>query len=373
MTAPFSYAHSAHTDWEVAMGEVLARLERPATGNLGFLYLSDHYEGEIADILTRLREETGVAHWVGSVGIGVIATRTEYLDTPALAVMLGTFPEDGFRVFPESTEMDRAGGGPRLPDGEAPYFAVVHGDPRTPDLERLVARQADQTRSGFLVGGLTSSRGQGAQIADGVIHGGLSGVAFGTGVRVATRLTQGCSPIGPQHRITEASRNVIGTLDGRPALDVLNEEMGELLARDLRRAAGHIFAAMPVPGSDRADYLVRNLIGADTERRFLAIAKMVEPGEAIMFCRRDGASAQADLDRMLGELRQAVAGRTILGGVYFSCLGRGENLFGPGSAELNAIAAGLGEFPLVGFFANGEISHDRLYGYTGVLTLFLGE
>ena len=31
----------------------------------------------------------------------------------------------------------------------------------------------------------------------------------------------------------------------------------------------------------------------------------------------------------------------------------------------------LGEFPLVGFFANGEISLDRLYGYTGVLALIL--
>jgi len=26
--------------------------------------------------------------------------------------------------------------------------------------------------------------------------------------------------------------------------------------------------------------------------------------------------------------------------------------------------------PLVGFYANGEISHDRIYGYTGVLALF---
>jgi hypothetical protein len=25
---------------------------------------------------------------------------------------------------------------------------------------------------------------------------------------------------------------------------------------------------------------------------------------------------------------------------------------------------------LVGFFANGEIYHNRLYGYTGVLTVF---
>jgi small ligand-binding sensory domain FIST len=27
--------------------------------------------------------------------------------------------------------------------------------------------------------------------------------------------------------------------------------------------------------------------------------------------------------------------------------------------------------PLVGFFAGGEIAHRHLYGYTGVLTLFL--
>jgi hypothetical protein len=26
---------------------------------------------------------------------------------------------------------------------------------------------------------------------------------------------------------------------------------------------------------------------------------------------------------------------------------------------------------LIGFFANGEISRDRLYGHTGVLTLFI--
>ena len=45
-------------------------------------------------------------------------------------------------------------------------------------------------------------------------------------------------------------------------------------------------------------------------------------------------------------------------------------MFGPDSEELKQIAGELGEFPLVGFYANGEISHNRLYGYTGVLALF---
>jgi small ligand-binding sensory domain FIST len=31
----------------------------------------------------------------------------------------------------------------------------------------------------------------------------------------------------------------------------------------------------------------------------------------------------------------------------------------------------LGDFPLAGFFGNGEIFGRRLYGYTGVLVVFL--
>ena len=50
---------------------------------------------------------------------------------------------------------------------------------------------------------------------------------------------------------------------------------------------------------------------------------------------------------------------------------RGPNQFGDDSDELKMITKELGEFPLVGFFANGEISNNRLYGYTGVLTVFL--
>ena len=59
------------------------------------------------------------------------------------------------------------------------------------------------------------------------------------------------------------------------------------------------------------------------------------------------------------------------GGVYVSCVARGPNLFGKDSEELKMIREVLGDFPLAGFYANGEISNNRLYGYTGVLTLFL--
>jgi small ligand-binding sensory domain FIST len=100
----------------------------------------------------------------------------------------------------------------------------------------------------------------------------------------------------------------------------------------------------------------------------LAIGDRVEPGAELLFCRRDEAAARVDLTRIVGELKSAVPQPR--GALYFSCLARGEHMFGSRGAELGLILRALGVVPLVGFFCNGEISRDRLYGYTGVLTLF---
>ena len=53
-----------------------------------------------------------------------------------------------------------------------------------------------------------------------------------------------------------------------------------------------------------------------------------------------------------------------------SCVARGVSLFGEEGVEATVIRETLGDFPLIGFFANGEISRDRLYGNSGFLTLF---
>jgi len=203
-----------------------------------------------------------------------------------------------------------------------------------------------------------------------VVEGGLSGVTFSDNITIATRLTQGCSPIGSKHEITSSQHNVIITLDGRPALDVFKEDIGETLSRDLNRIGGHIFAGLPIKGSDTGDYLVRNLVGIDPANKLIAIGELVKNGNSVMFCRRDTKTANEDMARMLESIRQGMFSRP-RGGVYYSCLGRGASLFGPNSEELKMIREAFGDFPLVGFFCNGEISHNRLYGYTGVLTLFV--
>lgn len=51
---------------------------------------------------------------------------------------------------------------------------------------------------------------------------------------------------------------------------------------------------------------------------------------------------------MLAEIKSGLV-KAPNGGVYYSCLGRGENLFGSESPELKLISRALGEIPLVGF------------------------
>ena len=178
---------------------------------------------------------------------------------------------------------------------------MIHGDPRHTELDTAISKFVEATNS-FLVGGLTSSSDTFPQVADAVTEAPFSGVLFSDTVVVVSGLTQGCSPVGPMHQITSCQGNVAISIDGRPALDVLKEDIGELLAHDLRRIGGYIHAGLPVAGSDQADYLVRNLLGLDAERGLVAVAANLEEGARLMFCRRDTQSAYDDLIRMLDDV-----------------------------------------------------------------------
>jgi small ligand-binding sensory domain FIST len=341
----FAYSHAAGATWRECVSRCAEKLGQPGRG-LGFVYFTDALVGSAQHILEELRDRTGIENWVGSVGVGVLATDAEYQAEPAIAAMVAEVED--FQVF----------------SGRAPlkqgHFAVVHADPAAPDVPGLLVDLSTKVASGFLVGGLSSSRTRTVQIANAVLSGGLSGAALGAEVAVATRLTQGCVPYPGRYRVTECAENIIATLDGRPALDVLMESVGTEI-----RAA---LVGIPVSGSDTGDYTARNLVGIDPKHKLIAIGEVVEPGAELVFCKRDGEAARADLSRIVDELKSTTP--RARGALYFSCLARGEHMFGSRGAELGLIANALGEVPLVGFFCNGEISRDRLYGYTGVLTLF---
>jgi small ligand-binding sensory domain FIST len=344
----------------------------PEGANLGFVYATDTIADEVPEFLVRLKTLLPQVSWVGGIGIGVCSTAREYYDQPALVILVGSFPEDSFRVV--SSLGEGPSSDPQLPkwcNDQQSSFALLHGDPVNPNIPEALEHIMDNSYSCFLNGGLTSSRGTNFQIANNIEAGNLSGVLFNDQVTVYTDHTQGCMPIGPIHDITKFQGNIAERLDGRPALEVLKEDIGEVLSRNLTQSVDYIYCALPIKGTDTGDYLVRNLMGIDEINGLIAIGDHLENQSCLMFCRRDGNSAREDMIGMLQRLKSRTGDEPIRGGIYVSCLGRGRYQFGDNSEELRLIQEHLGDFPLAGFFANGEIYNGRLYGYTGVLTLFL--
>lgn len=367
----FLAAHAQDPDWQVAVDQCIARVAPiPAGFNLGFVYCSDLFAHVFADIARQLQEDTGITRWAGCVGVGICATGREYHGEPAIAILLCQLPPASFTVFSTNGNNQEACVRRCRQElqGHPTPFAIVHGNPIQNTVPDVIVNLSRLMGGGFLVGGLASSRGEYATIADVQTQDALSGVMFNDEVAISTRLTQGCTPIGTRHVITSCEENLIITLDDRPALEVLIQEAGEMLVNNPEHMAGYIFAGLPIRGSDTGDYLVRHLTGIDPNMGIIAIAERVSAGFSLIFCRRDPQAAYTDLLRMLHAIKPGIPPR---GALYFSCTGRGQSQFGPDSRELKTIMEVLGDVPLAGFFCNGEISNNRLYGYTGVLTLFL--
>jgi small ligand-binding sensory domain FIST len=368
-------AASATGDPATLAAQCVAALPFMEGATLGILYTTEPAAPALPEIMRALTAHTGIRSWVGGVGLGVCSAAAEIFEEPAVVMMTAALPPDDFRIFGATKDP-----GADLPRSHAswitetqPVLALVHADPRCPDVQKAAVDTASASGA-YLVGGLVSHRcpnpllAQTAE-AEGFGGNGVAGLMLAPGVSVATALTQGCMPIGPVRRIDEARDNIVMVIDGRPALTVFCEDVGPDLAKDLRRAGGLIFAGLPVAGSDTGDYLVRNLVAIDPGRGWVVLGAEVVSGDPILFCRRDPESAKRDMSRMVRQLAGRLNGPP-KAGVYVSCVARGAALFGDTGVETGLIRETFGEFPLIGFFANGEISRDRLYGHTGVLTLF---
>ena len=407
----FLHAHATHPDGHMALAVAAAQIDAQrgradtvSQPTLGWLYLTDHLAAQAPALLADARRRWPGTAWVGAVGVGIAGNGIEYFDEPALSLMLADLPREQFRLF--SGVQPLAAG-----DGFAPATAQVHADPATADLAELIDELAGRTSHGYLFGGLASAQDVAGSaspclhIADGVFEGGLSGVAFSAEVALVSRVSQGCQPVGPSRRITSAERNLVLTLDDQPALDCLLSDLG-LDERAPREAPPRLRQTLvglsdghddtPTrPGQFGPETRVRHLVGLDPARRGIAIGDHAPIGAQLAFCRRNTEAARRDLVRICSEIREelepetlpretaiALSGaaadgashpaRRIAGAVYVSCAGRGGPHFGAPSAELAIVRHALGDVPLVGFFANGEIARRQLYGYTGVLTVFTG-
>jgi small ligand-binding sensory domain FIST len=238
----------------------------------------------------------------------------------------------------------------------------------------------------------------------GVYQGGLSGVAFGEQISIVNRVSQGCRPIGPTRTITACDDHIILEIDHHPALEILLQD----LEIDLQKPQAAMLklrstlvgvtqpqsAIVNKSGEFGESAWIRHIIGIDPSRKAVAITDQVKVGEKMAFCQRNQAIARADLLRIGAEIRETLdpflalnsdliltaAGAfpvqptqkepQIAGAIYISCSGRGGAYFGGPSAELQLVARALGDVPLVGFFAAGEIAHQNIHAYTGILTVF---
>lgn len=409
----FASAAASGTDWRDTSKAILEKLEG-ARGqadsdekfNFGFLYISDYLADDATSILNLFRSVLGIENWIGTVGMGVIGCGEAFVDKPAISALVGYIPQDQFCVFPDLSEDQ---GGEKKPQKNVkewlgthtPLLAFVHGDPLADDDPTGILRELERTSGAFFVGGLASSRSYHYQFANSVCENALCGAFFDKSVQVVTALSQGCEPISDFHTITKVHDNVIFELDGRRALDVFQDNMRALAAKKLGKNVenfvaeltsinssddvpaefkslfrGQIHVALPLVQSDQNDLLVRNITGIDGDSGAFIVAENVAAGNRLAFVERDEKTVVGDLTRNLLALRERVIAEHGVfqpkAGIYISCIVRGyEPDGGAEHTEVDLLREIIGDIPLAGFYAGGEINNARLYAYTGILTLFL--
>ena len=388
----FVCGHASHPDWRMATELALSQLGREPDAKpnplLGLVYASTPFADHFADIQELLERRLPQVQWSGACVPGLCAETAEYVDEPAIAILIGRLPAGSVQAFGAAWQ-DARGEAERLATPGSSL--LLHADPYAEDMSKRLRSLSDSAAPGLVFGGVVEPFGTAPRSSEPAAGPrALSGVWFGPEVTLLSRVTHGCSPISRERTVSDCRGQAILTLDHRPALDVMLEDLGINLAERNSRDPQHLLRLLRdapsarglqvgLAASDRpraigfGAHRISDLLGIDPVSRAIAVSGGAQVGDRAVFCRRDAAAARADLIRICTELREDLeaSGQTARGAHYVSCVARGQHLFGANGAELALIRHNLGEIPLAGFFAHGEIADGRLHGYTGVLTLFV--
>ncbi len=188
-----------------------------------------------------------------------------------------------------------------------------------------------------------------AAVAAVVMSGGLSGRLISS---CATRL------LGPLGTVTDSQGPKLLTIDGLPALLVLEQCARELgqhplvllavgLGKDPLSPAGRNLAAKPITGVDP-------LKGA------LLLSEEVAIGTQVAFAVRDPHTARTDLATKLRSLGRSFSGAAPHFGLYMNCAGRGSGLYGVGGVDVRLINTQFPNMPLIGLHSTFELSTFEL-------------
>ena len=326
---------------------------------------------------------------VGCSAAGVVGGGNEIEHSPALSLTAAVLPDveiDAFHLQPNEIEVLGEEGSlwrkrfGIAPD-EDPQF-VLFPDPFTCDAGALISALDIAYPTSRKVGGLASggrAPGDNQLFVDNQIHSaGAVGVVLRGNVVMDTIVAQGCRPIGEPLFVTWAEENILCQIEGRRATEVLSELYDSLPDSDRELFRNSLFLGVVMNEGqqvyEQGDFLIRNVIGMDPDSGVLAVGEQLCNGQVVQFHLRDALTSATDLEIMLERCKQDLGGSNPEGALLFSCLGRGEQLYGVADHDSRMIAEQFGQLPIGGFFCNGEIGpvggRSFLHGYTSSIAVF---
>ncbi|CBN57294.1 MULTISPECIES: FIST signal transduction protein [Kamptonema] len=401
-------ALSTRPSLEAALKEVVEQAQQGLQGpaDLGLVFISSAFASEYSRLMPLLQEYLPAAAIAGCGGGGVIGMNrggiTEEVEgTPALSLSLARLPGVKVKAFhiaaeelpdmdsPPDTWVEQIG----VSAQEQPQFILL-ADPFSSKINDLLQGLDYAYPGSAKVGGLASGNGMGRSAAlfcnYRLYREGTVGVALSGNIVLETIVAQGCRPIGQPYRVTEGERNILLGLEEQESLDqrtgsgrkqspleALRDLISTLSEEDRQLAQHSLFVGVVRDEFklklDQGDFLIRNLLGVDPKVGAIAIGDRVRPGQRIQFHLRDARTSAEDLEMLLARYQREapfnpVAARA--GALMFSCMGRGEGLYGEPSFDSRLFSRYLNNIPLTGFFCNGEIGpvggSTFLHGYTSV-------
>jgi small ligand-binding sensory domain FIST len=387
----FFEALSTEGESSVAIAEVCSGAAREFEGeapDLGFLFFSSHH-AEAAEMLAEeIAACTGVRHLLGCMGESIIGGGRELEDTPSLTLWLARLPD--VRIAPYSVACCQTPDGFCFPTEPTDFFsdqpeggiAILLGEPYTMPIDAYLRRLNEDHPGVPVIGGMASGAqypGRNILVYNGEVRtDGAIGVHLSGAVRTKTIVSQGCRPIGSRFVVTACEKNAIHQLGGKLALASVQAMFEDVEDDDraLFQSAPHVGIVINEgqPTFGPGDFLIRNVVGADPERGSVFISDYVRRGQTVQFHVRDGSTADEDLRSLLDREAESRGGSIPRGGLIFSCNGRGSRLFACEDHDVSAVQKSVGEIPVSGFFAQGEIGpvgdNNHLHGFTACVALF---
>lgn len=384
-------AISEAADLDQAISELVTTVrlelggERP---DLAVVFASPLYGGDL-DRLPGLLADLSPRCLLGSTAGGVIGAGKEIEGTVGISLTAGVLPGvrvEEFQVGPQDVPApgaDRSEWLEMLDAESAPSEGLILlADPFSFDVDRCLTGLYEQFPTVPVIGGLASGARQAGEAllfgCNDVWSSGAVGVSLRGNIRLDTLVAQGCRPIGSPMFVTRAEGNMIQELDGESPYELVRNLYQSLPRNDQELLQTSLFLGVVMDPDREAyrhgDFLIRNVLGFDREHGSLAVGAIVQPTQVVQFHLRDARTSHDDLDLHLRADQLRYPDEPPAGALLFSCLGRGEHLYGQRNHDSALALQRLGQMPLGGFFCNGEIGPVQgrayLHGYTSAFALF---